>query len=178
MKILLWPSPTLKEVSEPVNIQTIKDGTFRYKDRTLQEITGDMEQLMWLNKGLGLSAIQVGIPLKIVTTLMREIRVMINPTIVEYIGNKQETKEGCLSLPGVSAIMDRYYSIQVHYWDASGDEQIKLVNDIAAQCVQHEVEHLDGHFFTENLSKGNQQAVFGEINKLRKVGLWKTKGLE
>lgn len=175
MKIFLWPSPTLKKVSEPIDIASIQDGSFRYDSKSLDEIVAEMEKLMWLNKGLGLSAIQVGMPIRLVCTLLRDVRVMINPTITETIGLKSEVQEGCLSLPGITAIVDRYFSVNVKYWDENGEEQNKMLDNVSAQCIQHELEHLDGHFFTESMTRGNQQLVFGEINKLRKMGLWKTK---
>lgn len=94
--------------------------------------------------GVGISAIQVGEPVRIMVMNAKKPYVMINPIISEFMAPKALMNEGCLSIPGYVEQMPRYAGIRVAYFDGDGMGQVVDLSGLDAQCVQHEVDHMNG----------------------------------
>jgi len=148
--ILIWPDPTLKEKSAPVD----------QKDDVTQVVT-DLLDTMYATTAVGLSAIQIGVPLRIFVMDIEgtEDRVFINPEILGHEGKKELTNEGCMSLPGIVEQVMRYPKVAVRYLDRNFVQQERGFAGMEAQCIQHEVEHLDGILIPDHFSKERQELI-------------------
>lgn len=162
-QILLWPDPFLKRVSTPVEFE-IAD---------LDSIANDMQEVMERRGGCGLAAVQIGISIRMIVSKFAPP--MCNPALSGWTTNKKLLSEGCLSLPGFFEKVVRCDGVQVTYQDTRGKIYTEAFTDLAAQCFQHEMEHLDGHFFTEHLPPGRRSSIQGEVQKLKRAGKWKPK---
>ena len=160
-QILLWPDPFLKRVSTPVD--------FEVDD--LSSIANDMQDVMERAGGVGLSAVQIGISIRLVVS--KFCQPMCNPVITAWAIDKELVSEGCLSLPGFFEKVRRNTGIQVTYTTLRQEIRTETFTGLAAQCFQHELEHLDGHFFTEHLSSDKRSRIRGEVQKLKRAGKWK-----
>ncbi len=124
-------------------------------DAGLKKLVKDMRKTMEAAKGLGLAAPQVGVNERIfITTLNHgennEMQIcMINPEIVILDNELQLGEEGCLSLPGIWANVNRFKKIHVEFFDADGNRQALTLSDLNARVVQHENDHLDGVLFID-----------------------------
>ncbi len=154
--IVIYPDKRLKQISKEVE-------SF---DKELHTLLDDMYDTMVAKNGVGLAAIQIGVPLRVliinrpIDTDSDDPRVqqpkentleVINPVILEADG---ETKfqEGCLSVPGYYEDVNRYKKIKVEYQDRYGEKFIIEDDDFLAIALQHEMDHLDGKLFIEKLS--------------------------
>ncbi len=136
--ILAWPNPKLKVVSKDVEAADFGTDALR---SVVQDLTDTMEAAC----GLGLAAIQIGIPYRIfVARETAGAKAYINPVIMKFDGDKRKVSEGCLSIPGVYEDVERYEEIILSAFDVDGVESCFQFEGIEAQCVQHEAEHLDG----------------------------------
>jgi peptide deformylase len=162
---IIWaPDPRLKSISEPV--PDVDDGV-----RTLME---DMLETMYAEPGIGLSAIQVGIPKRIVVVdVAREgeepqpIR-LVNPVITAESDDLAVFDEGCLSLPEFFSEIERPAEVEVTYTDENGVEQTLHADDILSRCLQHEIDHLDGILFVDHLSAVRRGMILRKLSKLKK----------
>lgn len=157
MKILTWPNNILRKKSSPVGDE--------YKTREFQSIIDQMFQLMYEQSGVGLSAVQVGMPIRMFIADIGSQMVFINPVIEEYSGGQYLVEEGCLSLPGYYDAVERYKHVEVSYLDRDGnpckintenmDAQLSWRDSInpdprkekgrlLAQIIQHETDHFEG----------------------------------
>jgi len=176
MKLRIYPDPILREVSEPVT--EFGDG--------LDSLCLDMLDVMLKNNGMGLSAVQVGVLKRIV--IMQNpnrpqiIREFINPEIIETDGSFIFS-EGCLSVPGYFEERERANKIRLKWqvnapyqFDADtriepGDFQEAEFEGIEAFCIQHELDHLEGKLFVDDLSPLKKDRVRAKIKKtLRSMG--------
>lgn len=137
MEIIKYPNPILKEVCKPV------------KEVTKDEQTLAVNMLYTLSmseNGVGLSAPQVGQLVRLIVMDLPDLGefVMFNPKIVKTSKGKHTVTEGCLSFPGVYIEKRRYKWVAVEFLDYDGNKKRRKLFDLAAQCVQHECEHLDG----------------------------------
>jgi len=154
--IVIYPDKRLKEISRPVE-------SF---DEELHTLLDDMYETMINRNGVGLAAIQIAVPLRVliinvpVETDSEDPRVqqpkentleVINPVILEAEG-KTRYQEGCLSVPGYFEEIDRYKKIRSEYQDRHGEKFILEDDDFLAIALQHEMDHLDGKVFVEKLS--------------------------
>jgi len=154
--IVIYPDKRLKEISQPV-------ASF---DEELHTLLDDMYETMINRNGVGLAAIQIAVPLRVliinvpVETDSEDPRVqqpkentleVINPVILEAEG-KTRYQEGCLSVPGYFEEIDRYKKIRIEYQDRHGEKFILEDDDFLAIALQHEMDHLDGKVFVEKLS--------------------------
>ena len=154
--ILIYPDKRLKEVSRPIE---------RF-DEELHTLLDDMYETMVTRNGVGLAAIQIGVPLRAliinvpVETDSDDPRVqqpkentleVINPVLLEADG-KTRYQEGCLSVPGYFEEVDRYREVRIEYQDRHGKKFILEDDDFLAIAIQHEMDHLDGKIFVEKLS--------------------------
>jgi peptide deformylase len=163
-KILVIPEPQLRIASTPV-------GTI---GRDVQALAEDMLETMYDAPGIGLAAIQIGVPQRIVTIDLAKKDepkapvVFINP---EILSSSQETstyEEGCLSIPDYYAEVERPSSVRVRYTDIKGKVQEMDADGLMATCIQHEIDHLDGKLFIDYLSKLKRDRVMTKFRKLQK----------
>jgi len=154
--IVIYPDKRLKQVSE-----AIEDF-----DETLHRLLDDMYETMIAKNGVGLAAIQIGIPKRVliinvpieseeenVELQPRENTLeIINPVITYRSEEKVKFQEGCLSVPGVYEDIERHAMVTIAYQDRFGEQQIIEDDEFLAIALQHEIDHLDGKLFIEKLS--------------------------
>ena len=170
LPIIVAPDPRLKVVSKPV--ETIDDG--------VRALMDDMLASMYEEPGIGLSAIQVGVPKRIVVLDVagedeeRAPRRMVNPEIVWRSEDTATYEEGCLSLPDHYAEVVRPASIKLRYLDENAGEQELEADGILSRCIQHEVDHLDGILFVDHLTVVKRSIILRKLAKLKKSKLRET----
>lgn len=148
MNLIYFPNEILSKTSE-----TISDF---YK--VPYDILDQMKEVLIKTKGLGLSAVQVGIP--ITAFLMKDgdqIIEVINPTILAYGSETSAMTEGCLSAPGEFGVVTRPKTIAVVYYDRNGNEQNRGLEGLPARIFQHEYDHLHGKAFFEAMNRENKR---------------------
>ncbi len=162
LEILTIPDPVLRQKSLPV--EEVDDETRRFMDR--------MIQAMYEAPGIGLAAIQVGEPRRIVTLDVARDEgpktplFLINPEIVWSSEDERSTyEEGCLSIPDYYAEVERPAKVRVRYVDYHGKLQEQDAEGLLATCVQHEVDHLNGVLFIDYLSKLKRDLVVKKFAK-------------
>ncbi len=165
---IIWaPDPRLKTVSTPV--ETVDDGI-----RALME---DMLATMYDEPGIGLSAIQIGVPKRVVVVDVaregEEPRPMrfVNPEIVWESDTIVGWEEGCLSLPDHYAEVERPEAIRMRYLDENGAPGELEADGILSRCLQHEIDHLDGILFVDHLSSVRRSIILRKLAKLKKAKL-------
>jgi peptide deformylase len=142
LDILIYPNPALR--AETAEITEWDNG--------LKRLITDMWETMYISKGVGLAAPQVGVPKKlIVLEYESERHVVINPTIIEGEGSER-AEEGCLSFPGIYENVDRPAKIRVAYWDETGVQRDEVIDGFLARVFAHEIDHLSGRLFIDRLS--------------------------
>lgn len=168
--ILEVPDPRLKTVSTPVE-------TF---DDDLRTLVADMFETMYDAPGIGLAAIQVGVPLRVLVIDLqaeedeegkpiRTPRVFINPEILDPSADYTLYNEGCLSVPDQYADVERPASIRARWQDLDGTAHEEAMDGLMATCLQHEMDHLEGILFIDHLSRLKRQMVLKRLEKLRKA---------
>jgi peptide deformylase len=162
--LVILPDKQLRRVSEPV----VKiDGSVR-------ELARDMFETMYDAPGVGLAAIQVGVPLRLVTidaTRGEEEKnpiAMVNPEIVWSSDETVAHEEGCLSIPDFLDMVIRPERVRVRFKDLEGGEQEIEAADLLARVVQHEVDHINGVLFIDHLSKLKRDRVVKKFSKAAK----------
>ena len=160
MKLLYYPDPILTQVSEPV---TVFDGV-------LEAVCEEMHRVVEMNDGIGLSAIQIGVPIRVIVTVDRGMipSTFVNPEIRETVTKRFKFSEGCLSVPGYFEDRERSESILLRYETVNRAPVIKWFTGLEAFCIQHEMEHLDGKLFIDDLSPLKKQLVRRKIAKTLK----------
>jgi peptide deformylase len=147
-------------ITYPNKLLRLKSKDVEQFDNELHTLLDDMYDTMMAQGGVGLAAIQIAIPLNILIINLPneediqekdELIEAINPIIIQKDGTQVFT-EGCLSVPGYSEDVTRAKHIVVEYFDRNGNKQIMECEDFLAVAWQHEMEHLAGHLFIENLS--------------------------
>lgn len=133
----------------------------------IRALIAEMEDTVIQTGGIGLAAIQIGVPLRVF--LIKDGRgtpvAYINPKIVETIGEARLVDEGCLSIPGVSERVLRFPEVIITAQDLSGEESRWQFEDIEAQCAQHEAEHLDGVLFIDKFGPVKQGLLQKKVQK-------------
>lgn len=145
-KLVLWPNEDLHRVSEWVEDPTSKE---------TEALVSDLIETMIAKGGVGISAIQVGVAQRIfIVQADRRTppTVYVNPIIKTLIDQPFLVNEGCLSLPGIYEEVLRYPEIILTYQDLKGEHKVIQAEGLEGQCVQHEMEHLDGKIFLEPMS--------------------------
>jgi peptide deformylase len=160
--LILLPDPVLRKVSKPVE----------QVDAELRKLSDDMLETMYDAPGIGLAAIQIGIPLRmLVIDLAKEDEpndphVFINPEIVARSGEPNVHEEGCLSIPDYYAEVERPDSVTVSYVGTDGKQKEIAADGMMATCLQHEIDHLNGVLFIDHLSKLKRDMVVRKFKKL------------
>jgi peptide deformylase len=162
--ILILPDKRLRLVSEPV----------RKIDGDIRRLVDDMFETMYEAPGIGLAAIQVGAPRRVITMDLskddapQEPRIFINP---ELLWTSEETatyEEGCLSIPEYYEEVTRPAQVRVKYLDLDGKEQVLEAGGLLATCLQHEIDHLNGVLFIDHISKLKRDRVIKKYAKAAK----------
>jgi peptide deformylase len=162
--ILTVPDPVLKQVSKRVDAVT--DET-----RTLMD---DMLETMYAAPGIGLAAIQVGVPLRvIVMDLAKEDepkapRYFVNPEILESADETQTYEEGCLSVPDYFDEVERPNKVKLRYQNYKGELIEEWAEGMYAVCIQHEMDHLQGTLFIDHLSRLKRTFAINKVKKAKK----------
>ena len=170
MPIIVAPDARLRAVSEEVGAV----------DDDVRRLMEDMLETMYAEPGVGLSAVQVGVPRRIVVIDVAErgeeprpLR-MVNPRITAFSREKVEFDEGCLSLPEHYAMIERPAEVRVAYLDENGIGRELLADDLLSRCIQHELDHLDGILFVDRLSVLRRNIILRKLAKLKKARLRET----
>jgi len=160
--LIILPDPLLRLVSKPVE----------RVDDELKKFAADMLETMYDAPGIGLAAIQVGQPLRmLVIDLAKEgdtpePQVFINPEILASSDDRSTYEEGCLSIPDYYAEVERPASVRVKYLDREGAVQEAEADGLLATCLQHEIDHLNGVLFIDHISKLKRDMVMKKFKKL------------
>ena len=162
LKILEYPHKSLRTATEPVIVF----------DENLKHQIKEMFALMYQEDGVGLAATQVGLPLRLfVSDCSRDQSqpiCFINPEIIRQEGIA-DSDEGCLSFPGVYAKIPRAPVITVRYQNENGESVTLEAQGLLAFCIQHELEHLDGKVFIDNLSKLKRDRLLKKLHKTQRL---------
>jgi peptide deformylase len=163
-KILTEPDSFLRQTSHEVE----------KVDGSIQKLIEDMLETMYAAPGIGLAAIQIGVPKRvIVIDLSKEKEkkplYFINPKVVVKSKNNSTYEEGCLSVPGQFAEVDRPNECHVSYLDYNGQRQELKAKGLLATCIQHEMDHLEGILFIDYLSKMKKNYIIKKLSKQKKV---------
>ena len=162
--LIILPDPILRQVSDPV--ERIDDAVRAFAD--------DMLETMYDAPGIGLAAIQVGVPRRmLVIDLAKEDEpknplVFINPQILCTSDEPSLYEEGCLSIPEYYAEVERPASLTVRYQDVNGKTQELAADGLLATCLQHEIDHLNGVLFIDHISKLKRDMVIRKFTKAAK----------
>ncbi len=160
--ILIIPEPLLRKASEPVT------GI----DADLRRLVDDMFETMYEAPGIGLAAIQIGVPRRVVTIDVarqeepKAPQVFINPEITWASPEMSVYEEGCLSIPQYYEEVERPARVRVRYLDVDGKTQEIEAEGLLATCLQHEIDHLDGRLFIDHLSKLKRDRVMKKFSKV------------
>ena len=163
--LIILPDPILREVSSP--LEAINDETRRLAD--------DMLETMYDAPGIGLAAIQIGVPRRMLVLDVskdgeeKTPLVFINPEIVASSDARSVYEEGCLSIPDYYAEVERPATISVRYLDRDGKEQTIDADGLLATCLQHEIDHLDGVLFIDHISKLKRDMAIRKFTKAAKT---------
>ena len=162
-EILTEPNKLLRQVSKAVE----KVGN---EERSLMD---DMLDTMYAAPGIGLAAIQIGIPKRIIVMDIgrnenqKEPRYFVNPVIKKKNFEKATYEEGCLSVPDQFAEIERPRTCEIEYLDYYGKKQLLKAEGLLATCIQHEMDHLEGILFIDYLSKLKKSMIIKKLSKIK-----------
>jgi peptide deformylase len=180
LPILEVPDPRLKVISSPVTVF----------DAELKKLTEDMFETMYDAHGIGLAAIQVGVPKRLLVIDLQEPaehhhdhdgpcdhdhgvinnpRIFVNPEILNPSDDQSIYNEGCLSVPDQYAEVERPARIRARWQDLDGKVHEEEMEGMMATCLQHEMDHLEGILFIDHLSRLKRQMVLKKLEKQRKA---------
>jgi peptide deformylase len=172
LPILETPDPLLRQISTPVE----------HIDADLQKLIDDMFDTMYAAPGIGLAAIQVGVPKRVLVIdlqepaseeegapAIRSPRVFINPQILEGSDEISIYNEGCLSVPDQYAEVERPASIRASWLDRDGRIHEERLEGLLATCLQHEMDHLEGVLFIDHLSRLKREMLLKKLTKSRRA---------
>jgi peptide deformylase len=158
LNILRYPDARLHKQAAPVTVF----------DEALKKLVADLTETMYAAPGIGLAATQVDIHRQIIVVDVSERRdslvVLVNPEIVEATG-VSDIEEGCLSVPGVYELVERAERVKVRAYDRNGNAFTLEAQGLLAVCIQHEMDHLKGKVFIEQLSQLKQQRIRARLAK-------------
>lgn len=160
--LVILPDPVLRQVSKPVERVGAE----------VKKLADDMLDTMYDAPGIGLAAIQVGLPVRMLVIDLshedepRAPRIFINPEILSSSDDRNVHEEGCLSIPDYYAEVERPASIKVAYVDAHGERHEIEADGLLATCLQHEIDHLNGVLFIDHISRLKRDMVVKKFRKL------------
>ncbi len=160
-----------------LNILTIPDPRLREKakevtaiEEPIKKLAYDMVETMYANKGVGLAATQVGVPLKVIVIDVDQLDgtpnplICINPEIIES-KDRVKNEEGCLSIPGYTANVERFNEVKVRFLDLQGNEIKMTATELLSRAFQHEIDHLNGILFIDHLSRLKREMFLKKLKK-------------
>ena len=169
--LVILPDAQLRLVSKPVQAVTPE----------IKALVDDMFETMYDAPGIGLAAIQIGVPLRVVTIDLskpeakegeepepRKPQVFINPEVTWSSEEFSAYEEGCLSIPEYYEEVERPAQVKVRYMDLDGKTQEIAADGLLATCLQHEIDHLDGVLFIDHLSRLKRERVTKKLAKAAK----------
>jgi len=170
LPIIETPDPRLRLVSEPVTVV----------DDALRQLIDDMFETMYDAPGIGLAAIQVGVPKRVLVIDLQEPdeetgepvrnpRVFINPELFDPSEDSNVYNEGCLSVPDQYAEVVRPIEVRARWLDRDGVAQEEALDGLLATCLQHEMDHLEGILFIDHLSRMKRDMVLKKLEKARRA---------
>ncbi len=161
--ILIEPNKILRQISL----------TVKKVEKEEQILMDDMLETMYDAKGIGLAAIQIGIPKRIIVMDISKDNeknnpmYFVNPIIKNRNLNLSKYLEGCLSVPDQFAEVDRPSTCEVEYLDYNGNKKILKANGLLSTCIQHEMDHLEGILFIDHLSKLKKSMIIKKLSKIK-----------
>ena len=161
--ILTEPNKLLRKISE--SVESVGD-----EERKLMD---DMLDTMYAAPGIGLAAIQIGVPKRIIVMDIsrdedkKEPRYFVNPVIKNKNNETSKYEEGCLSVPDQFAEIERPNKCEVEYLDYNGKKQLLNADGLLATCIQHEMDHLEGVLFIDYLSKLKKSMIIKKLSKIK-----------
>ena len=161
--IITEPNKLLRQISKPV----------KNVGQNEQRLMDDMLETMYEANGIGLAAIQVGVPKRIIVMDIckeknkKEPLYFVNPIIKNKNPLKATYEEGCLSVPNQFAEIDRPSKCEIEYLDYNGKKQLLKADGLLATCIQHEMDHLEGVLFIDYLSKLKRSIIIKKLSKLK-----------
>ncbi len=160
-QILTVPNPVLKQISRPVQVV----------DDPLRALMDDMLETMYDAPGIGLAAVQIGVPVRVIVMDLAGTdeepapQYFINPEILEAAEEQRLWEEGCLSVPDFYEDVERPEKVKLRYLDYDGNEVIEWADELYATCIQHEMDHLNGVLFIDHLSRLKRQRAVRKVQK-------------
>ena len=160
-KILIEPNKILRQVSQPVD----------NVNKEIQKLMDDMLETMYSANGIGLAAIQIGVPknLVVIDLLTKEKKkdpmFFVNPKILKKSSKLSKYEEGCLSIPNLFAEVKRPSECEIEYLDYEGNKKSLKATGLLATCIQHEIDHLKGILFIDYLSKLKRDIILKKLSK-------------
>jgi peptide deformylase len=165
-EIIILPDKRLRLVSAPA----------KSIDPELRLLIDDMFETMYEAPGIGLAAIQIGVPKRVIVMDLakkdepKEPRVFVNPQVLWRSDEKATYEEGCLSIPEFYEEVERSAKVRVKFLDVTGAEQELEASGLLATCLQHEIDHLDGVLFIDHISRLKRERVIKKFTKAAKRG--------
>ena len=162
-------------LTEPNKILREKSLSVENVDKDIQILMDDMLETMYAAPGIGLAAIQVGTPKRVIVLDIKQKEgqknpiCLVNPEIIEKSKNNSIYEEGCLSVPGQFAEIDRPDKCHVKYLDYYGAKKEMKAEGMLATCIQHEIDHLEGILFIDYLSKLKKTMIIKKLSKQKKA---------
>jgi len=171
--LIILPDPILRKISQPVE----------RIDAAMVSLAHDMLETMYHAPGIGLAAIQIGLPLRLlvmdvtshkkeegeageeIETVEKNPLILFNPEILCSSDERNIYQEGCLSIPDYYADVERPKQVRVRYIDEQGKSREMEADGLLATCVQHEIDHLDGRLFIDHLSRVKREMVIRKFKK-------------
>lgn len=163
--ILTAPDPRLKEVAK--DVATV--------DSAIKKLADDMLETMYAAEGIGLAATQIGVALRVIVVDVaqkddkNDPQVFINPKIVWASEEVAKFQEGCLSVPDIWDDVERPVAVKVEYLDLDGKPQSVEADGLLADCLQHEIDHLNGTLFIDHLSRLKRSMAIKKLTKAKKA---------
>ena len=162
-RIITEPNKILRQISKPV----------KSVGKDEQNLMDDMLDTMYAADGIGLAAIQIGVPKRIIVMDIswnkgeKKPMYFVNPVIKNKDNNKSTYEEGCLSVPNQFAEIERPKNCEVEYLDYNGEKKLLKAEGLLATCIQHEMDHLEGILFIDYLSKLKKSIIIKKLLKNR-----------
>ena len=163
-----------KIITEPDIILRKKSVNLEKVDDDLRELMDDMLETMYAAPGIGLAGVQIGILKRLIVIDVSKDEqkksplFLINPEIITKSSNTSVYEEGCLSLPGYFAEIERPAECHIEYVDYHGKKKEMKASGLLATCIQHEVDHLNGILFIDYLSKLKRDMIIKKLEKNKK----------
>ncbi|HEY8574029.1 peptide deformylase [Phenylobacterium sp.] len=164
-EILVVPHPLLKQVSQPVE----------KVDDELRALMDDMLETMYAAPGIGLAAIQIGVPKRIIVMDLapqgeeKQPRYFVNPEILWASEETAPYEEGCLSVPEIYDEVERPARVKLRYLNYQGEQVEEDAEGLFAVCIQHEMDHLEGVLFIDHLSRLKREQAVKKVKKQAKA---------